>query len=257
MHVLDSEAKFRIQLHNSGRRLVGGYDGARVTGQPFSQANLVIPAEPLFGVLPELHIIGRVGIDETGRLELKLLEVSTIEAPLVEEGAVPVQVHLVVDVLILAEGNIELALSVETAQAVVARAVEIKEQLSRFSGIGLPLPNQLVETAAVGVVEIPVVTHFDGELQAFAYPTIEIDQVRVDVIQSGMFGQQPQGHGHAAAEGLHETAVFMSLVELLYDGHQPALAACPLEQRFKHRSPLTTRFAGTKGVWSDPALTPE
>src|SRR5690606_40288348 len=69
-------------------------------------------------------------------------------------------------------------------------------------------------------------------------------------IQSGMFGQQPQGHGHAAAEGLHETAVFMSLVELLYDGHQPALAACPLEQRFKHRSPLTTRFAGTKGVWS-------
>src|SRR5690606_4548255 len=86
---------------------------------------------------------------------------------------------------------------------------------------------------------------------------IEIDQVRVDVIQSGMFGQQPQGHGHAAAEGLHKTAVFMPLVELLYGGHQPALAACPLEQRFKHRSPLTTRFAGTKGVWSDPALTPE
>jgi len=74
------------------------------------------------------------------------------------------------------------------------------------------LPDQLVEAAAVGVVEIPVVAHLDGELQAFAYPTIEIDQVRVDVVQYGMFGQKPQGHGHAAAEGLHETAVFMSLV---------------------------------------------
>src|SRR5690606_13805217 len=168
---------------------------------------------------PELHIIGRVGIDETGRLELKLLEVSTIEAPLVEEGAVPVQVHLVVDVLILAEGNIELALPVETAQAVVARAVEIKEQLSRFSGIGLPLPNQLVETAAVGVVEIPVVTHFDGELQALTYPTIEIDQVRVDVVQNGMFGQQPQGHGPSAPVVLNETVSYIHLIELLPEGH--------------------------------------
>src|SRR5690606_11922550 len=233
----DAEAKFRIQLHNPGRRLVGGYDGARVTGQPFSQSHLVIPAEPLFGVLPERHIIGRVGIDETGRLKLKLPKIPAIETPLVEEGAVPFQVQLVVDVLILAEGNIELALPVEAAQAVVTRADEVKEQLSRFGCTGLPLPDQLVEAAAVGVVEIPVVTHLDGELQALAYPPIEIDQVRVDVIQNGMFGQQPQGHGHAAAEGLHETAVFMPIVELFYDGHQPALAACPLEQRFKHRSP--------------------
>src|SRR5690606_40566869 len=76
------------------------------------------------------------------------------------------------------------------SQAVVTCADEIKEQLSRFGCTGLPLPDQLVEAAAVGVVEIPVVTHLDGELQALAYPPIEIDQVRVDVIQNGMFGQQ-------------------------------------------------------------------
>jgi hypothetical protein len=37
-------------------------------------------------------------------------------------------------------------------------------------------------------------------------PIIEIDEVRVDVVQHGTFRQETEGNGHSAAKWLHESS---------------------------------------------------
>ena len=53
--------------------------------------------------------------------------------------------------------------------------------------------------------------------------SVEADQVGIDVVQQRPARLEAEGHGQAAAEGLHEAAALVILPEAAHVGHEPAL----------------------------------
>ena len=58
-----------------------------------------------------------------------------------------------------------------------------------------------------------VVLHLQTRPQAALQPAVEIHRVRVEVVQQGALGSQPQGHRQAAAQRLDQSPVTVRLVE--------------------------------------------
>jgi hypothetical protein len=61
----------------------------------------------------------------------------------------------------------------------------------------------VVEAFTMGIKQCLVVTRFDLDAKAELQMAIEVHQMRIDIIQEGDFGRQPQSHRQASAERLN------------------------------------------------------
>src|SRR5919106_4755013 len=102
-------------------------------GQKLSGALLIIPRESSSTVRRELDVVRRICVDEIIRLGLKCRHVVIRELPLPERLRVLRKVGRVINLLVSAKRNVELAAFVEATQAVEARAIQIIEQLGSFA----------------------------------------------------------------------------------------------------------------------------
>ncbi len=93
----------------------------------------------------------------------------------------------------------------------------------------LSLADQLIETVPLPVVHLLVVLHFNICDQTMLKPPVEINQVRVCIIQERIFGTQPQRDCHPANKRLHKSPVFMCVPGSMKMGHEPSLAPGPLQ----------------------------
>ena len=66
--------------------------------------------------------------------------------------------------------------------------------------IGLSSSNQLIEVLAVPVKELLVVAHRETHLQTVLHVTIEVNEVRIDVVQQRLLRLQSQNNRKPAAE---------------------------------------------------------
>jgi predicted ABC-type transport system involved in lysophospholipase L1 biosynthesis ATPase subunit len=62
-------------------------------------------------------------------------------------------------------------------------------------------------------------------------PKIKADEVGIDVVEKRPFRHQPQGHGQAAGERLHQPPVAVGSIHLFQIGDQPPLPSRPFEGR--------------------------
>src|SRR6266478_1505453 len=106
-----------------------------MASQPLRRPHLLIPPEHLLGVLGELDVIRRVGIDEIIRAQGNRLKIEIHEVPTPKELLELEEVSLVGDLRVPSEGDIKSALPIEPTQTVVAGAVQIVEQPGNFLGV--------------------------------------------------------------------------------------------------------------------------
>src|SRR4029453_14832890 len=99
---------------------------------PLGRALLIGPREPTLRVLRELDAVGRIGIHEVCRGERWGGEIAGHERPARERLTVCREVARVPDAFVLPERHVELARSVEPAEAVVTRAIGVKEEPGPF-----------------------------------------------------------------------------------------------------------------------------
>ena len=88
---------------------------------------------------------------------------------------------------------------------------------------------QLIESLTMCVVARLDVVHRPGDDESVSKPPIEVDQVRVDVVQERPLGNQPQRHRETAAERLHQTPVMLAAPMFDEMGELPPLAAGPFQ----------------------------
>ena len=84
-------------------------------------------------------------------------------------------------------------------------------------------------------------------------PAIEVDDVRIGVVQERARGPETQRHGQAAAEWLDEAPLCVQTPERCEMRHLPPLAAGPLEQRTKRWEVVGVSTARH----GPPSVTPE
>src|SRR5512139_3300505 len=118
-------------------------------------------------------------------MEHSPLEIARAERPLPKDGAIGREVPLVGDPPIAPEWHVELPLSVEPTETVVPGAVEKVEQGRGLAAARSAFREQLVESSAVPVEDLGVVLERLVDPEASFQPPVEVDQVRVDVIQQG------------------------------------------------------------------------
>src|SRR5882672_5902606 len=85
------------------------------------------------------------------------------------------------------------------------------------------------------VVQRLPVLHLEDGGEAGPEPAIEVDQMRVDVVQEGPPGPEAEGHGQPAAERLREAPAGMAGPQRAEVRNLPALAARPLQRRPRRR----------------------
>ncbi len=216
-------------------------------GEPVDEPDLVVPGEPLLGVLRELHVVGRVGVDEVPLLERNLLEVHADEVPAREGSPVAREVARVRDPGVPAEGNVETSPPVEPAQAVVSRPVEVIEEPRRLAAL-LPAARQKrVESRAARVEHRLVILHRLRDHQTVLQAAIEGDDMRVDVVEQRAPRGEAQADREAAAEGLDEASLGVGRPEGTQVRHLPALPPRPLERRPRRYDGLGVSGAGVQG----------
>ncbi len=102
-----------------------------------------------------------------------------------------------------AKWNIESTALVKPAQTIEASAVEIIEELSRFSVPPFAVVDQFVETAAMRVETRLLIRHFDSWFQTSLQMSVKIYEVGIDVVQEGTFRSQTERGRESTAEGLN------------------------------------------------------
>jgi len=150
--------------------------------QPLRQPNLIIPIEAVAGVLGELHVVRRIGVDDIVFSEPHRLEVFTRELPVLDDALQFREVAGVVYGPVLTEGHVEESPRVEAAQAVVAGAVQVVEEPCRFFRMGLVFFDERVEALSIAVIGVGAVGQRGLDGQAALGPLIEIDQVRINIV---------------------------------------------------------------------------
>ncbi len=206
-----------------------------MTSQPLGQPLLVLPREAVLGVLGELHVVGRVSIDEVlwGQTA-HFVEVSAGELPLLKGSLVGGEPARISDSLIPTERNVELTTRVEPTEAVVTRTVKVVEELRSFLRSGLSLLDEFVKPSAVPVECFLVVIFLgEGQVQASPYPSIEVYQVWVDVVDPCLLRTQSQGDGQSSPERFHEPALGVVLPEGAEVRQEPTLTSGPLQGGWK------------------------
>ena len=127
-----------VQLSDSGRRLVDQNHRALVAGEPLRRSDLIFPGESALRIRGEVHIVGRIGVDEVMAGQPDRLEIGVGECPLLEGVLVRREVVRVADARVSSEWDVEFALAIEPAQAVEAGAIEVIEQGGAFRGSSRP-----------------------------------------------------------------------------------------------------------------------
>ena len=212
--------------------------GPAVARQPFGGSDLVLPGESALGIRGELDIVGRVGVDEISALDGNVLDVSAREHPVGEHVPIFGKIVLVADALVAAEWDVELAGLIEAAQAVEAGPIEVVKKRGRFGGVLLAARDELVEPGAVPVEQPLVVLHRQVGLEAPLQPAVEVDQMRIRVVEQRALRGQTEGDGEATGERFDEPPVRMRLPERAEMRHLPALAAGPFQRGPEDRMAL-------------------
>jgi hypothetical protein len=131
-----------------------------------------------------------------------------------------------------AKWNIEFAALIEPAETVEAGAIKIIEKLGRFRRIFLR-SSEVIETLAMLVEHFFIVFHFNVQLEAFLNLTIEIYEMRVNVVENGKPGLKTKRNCEAAAKRFDISSITMWLPEMRDVRRKPAFAASPFEKRFE------------------------
>src|SRR5439155_17001853 len=109
--------------------------------------------------------------------------------------------------------------------------IQVVEQRRGLGGVALTVREQMVEPLAMRVVPGFTVAHGQRDHEALSQPTIEIDQVRVHVVQERAFRHQPERDREPATERLDQPALLLARPMLDQVGKLPPLAAGPLQRR--------------------------
>src|SRR5207249_399983 len=133
------------------------------------------------------------------------------------------------NVVVAAERDVELTAMVEAAEAIVAGAVQVVEERGGLGGLVLPACPQLVEPVAISVVQTFVVQHRNADHETALEPSVEVDDVRVDVVQQGAPRHDPESDCETAREGLNQTPACVRLPEREEIRQLPPLPSCPFE----------------------------
>jgi hypothetical protein len=83
----------------------------------------------------------------------------------------------------------------------------------------------------VSVEKRLVIGHLDVDREASLYPPVEVDQVRVGVVEEGLRRREAERNRQPAAERLDEAAMRVRRPQLPQMRNLPALAAGPLQRR--------------------------
>src|SRR5687767_14610668 len=147
------------------------------------RSNLIIPRETTRAVRRELYIIRRIRIDEIFRLDFESFDVFIAELPLPEDRRIMSEVRRVVDRFISPEWNVEIPTFIESTKTVEASTVQVVEQLRSLFSLRFAIFYQLIKPLAMAIEKLLVVAHRHPHLEAPLHVTVEIDQVRIDVVQ--------------------------------------------------------------------------
>src|SRR2546426_9697271 len=102
------------------------------------------------------------------------------------------KVGSVIHRLVLSERDIEFTALVEAAETIETSAIQIVEELRGFSGFCAAVSDQLVEARAMRIEKSLVITRFDLYRQSTPELRVEIDQVRIEIVQHGSLWLQTQ-----------------------------------------------------------------
>src|SRR5947209_1379270 len=102
------------------------------------------------------------------------------------------KVGRVINCLVLPEGNVEFAALVEAAEAIEASAIQIIEELRGFNGFCPAVFDEFVEARAMGIEKLLVVTRFNLHREPTPKLRIEIDQMRIQIVQHRALRLQTQ-----------------------------------------------------------------
>jgi hypothetical protein len=92
---------------------------------------------------------------------------------------------------------------------------------------------QRVETIAVPVEQSLVVLHTDIRSKTALEPPIEVNQVRVGIVQESPVRREAKGYGNASAKRLNQPSVGMAPPYRSDMGYLPPLASSPFKRRPK------------------------
>lgn len=137
----------------------------------------------------------------------------------------------VVDGLVAPKGYVEMSGLVEATEPVEAGAVQVVEERRCLRRVVLALGNERIETGAGAIVMGAIVPQRDVDDESSLEMRVEVDDVRVDVVEDGTLGAEAQGDRQTADEGLDKTPRSMRLPEWAQVWQLPSLATRPLERR--------------------------
>jgi len=199
--------------------------------QQLSRPNLIVPRKSTGTVGRELNIVWRIGIDEIVRLDREPSEILVRKSPPPKQVLVDVKVSCVINLFVLAERHVELAVAIEAAQTVETSAVQVIKELRRFLRPSRTILDELVEARAMRVEKLSMVASIDLQRQPAADLPVEIDQMRIDIIQQSSLGLQSKRNCQPPAEWLNVTTILICTPDRLNVREQPTLAAGPLQRR--------------------------
>lgn len=193
--------------------------------------DLIVPGKATGTVGRELDIVRRVGINKIVRLDRKFREILVREFPAPKQFFVSVKVSCVIDLLILAEWHVEFAAAIEAAQTVETSTVQIIKKLRRFLCSSCTTRDELIETRAMRVEKPSVIASIDLQRQPATHLSVEIDQVRIDIVQQRTLRLQSKRYRQPTTKRLNIATLLMCAPSRLNVREQPTLTAGPLQRR--------------------------
>ena len=245
----DAEAEILIEASHAIGVVVRQDHGTGMAQEPLGEADLIVPREAVGAVLGEGGVVGRIGVEEIVCVQGQVAEVGGREVPRREHALMTFERVGIVDAAIATEGDIKGTLAIEAAETVEAGAIEVVEQGRRLARAHVAPCDELIEAFAMVVVGRRVVGHFQANLQSALNPIVEVDEVRVRVVQESFTGTQAQGDGQAAAEGLDQAPVPVARIERGELGDEPALTSQPFQERRQRWRCCCGVSLGGLGLW--------
>jgi hypothetical protein len=73
-------------------------------------------------------------------------------------------------------------------------------------------------------------------VQALSQPAIEVDEMRIEIVELRALRKKTERHGQSAAKRFHQAAMDVRLPERQQMGDKPAFASRPFERRTDSRN---------------------
>lgn len=106
-----------------------------MAGQPFGQPDLIVPGKTVPGILGEFNVVRRIAIQKIVPVQGQFFKVAAGKLPFAKDFPVMAKVPGVVYPLVFPKGDVEQALFVKAAEAVIPGPVEVVEKLGGFPGV--------------------------------------------------------------------------------------------------------------------------